>query len=64
MFISDLGAMIMASFEEDYKFWQVVDPGKFLPLFIVILAVSVLIVHGFVVSSAKYNFLAAPAAAK
>jgi len=48
----------MASFEEDYKFWQVVDPGTFLPLFIVILTVSVLVVHGFVVSSAKYNFLA------
>ena len=53
----------MASFEEDYKFWQVVDPGTFLPLMIVILAVTALLVHGAVVSSAKYNFLATKAAA-
>jgi len=60
----------MASFEEDYKFWQVVDPATFLPLVIVLLAVLVVIVHGAVLSADRYNWLqgsaataAAPAAA-
>jgi len=54
----------MASFEEDYKFWQVVDPGKFLPVVIVLLAVLVVIVHYGVLSADRYNWIQGPAAAK
>jgi len=54
----------MASFEEDYKFWQVVDPGTFLPVVIVLLAVLVVIVHGAVLSADRYNWIQGPAAAK
>jgi len=53
----------MASFEEDYKFWQVVDPGQFLPLLIVLLAVSVVIIHIAVLSSDRYNWIQGPSAA-
>ncbi len=43
---------------DDYKFWMVVSPAKFLPLMIVVLVASVLIVHLAVISSGdKYAFL-------
>jgi hypothetical protein len=48
---------------EDYKFWMVVHPSKFLPIMIVVLAALVVIVHAAVVSSPKYNWISGPAAA-
>ncbi len=42
----------------DYTFWMVVNPAKFLPLMIVVLVASVLIVHLAVITSGdKYDFL-------
>ena len=54
----------MASFEEDYKFWQVVDPSTFLPVIIVVLAVLVVIVHGAVLSADRFNWIQGSSAAK
>ena len=54
----------MASFEEDYKFWQVVDPGSFLPVAIVVLAILVVAVHVGVLSADRYNWIQGSAAAK
>ena len=54
----------MAGFEDDYKFWQVVDPGKFLPVVIVLLAVLVVIVHAAVLDAPRYNWIQGSAAAK
>ena len=54
----------MASFEEDYKFWQVVDPGKFLPVAIVLLAALVLIVHVGVLKADRFNWIQGSVAAK
>ena len=46
---------------DDYKFWLVVNPAKWLvPIFLALLAVAVA-VHVMVIGSPKYNFLAAPA---
>ena len=46
---------------EDYKFWLVVNPAKWLmPIFLALLTVSV-VIHLTLFNSAKYNFLAAPA---
>jgi light-harvesting protein B-800-850 alpha chain len=48
---------------DDYKFWLVVNPAKWLvPIFLALLAVSV-IIHLVAYNSAKYNIMAAPAAA-
>jgi len=43
----------------DYKFWMVVHPAKFLPLFIVLLVFVSLFIHVAVVANGKYNHLAA-----
>jgi hypothetical protein len=46
---------------DDYKFWLVVNPAKWLvPIFLALLAEAVA-VHVMVIGSPKYNFLAAPA---
>ncbi len=42
----------------DYKIWLVINPAKWLvPIWITVLATAI-IVHAFVISSPKYNFLA------
>ena len=47
----------------DYKFWLVVNPATWLvPIFLALLAVAV-VVHVSVLSAAKYNWIAGPAAA-
>ena len=46
---------------DDYKFWLVVNPAKWLvPIFLALLAVAV-VVHVEVLSSAKYNWISGPA---
>jgi light-harvesting protein B-800-850 alpha chain len=48
---------------DDYKFWLVVNPATWLiPIFLALLSVSV-IIHLVAYNSAKYNIMAAPAAA-
>jgi light-harvesting protein B-800-850 alpha chain len=48
---------------DDYKFWLVVNPAQWLvPIFLALLAVAV-VVHVELINSAKYNWIAAPAAA-
>lgn len=43
--------------EDDWKVWLVLDPGKWLvPIWVTALVVALLI-HGYVLSSAKYAFL-------
>jgi hypothetical protein len=45
----------------DYKFWLVVNPAKWLvPIFLALLAVAV-VVHIEVLNSAKYNWISGPA---
>ena len=47
---------------DDYKFWLVVNPAQWLvPIFLALLAVAV-VVHVELINSAKYNWIAAPAA--
>jgi light-harvesting protein B-800-850 alpha chain len=49
--------------DNDYKFWLVVNPATWLvPIFLALLAVAV-VVHVSVLSAAKYNWIAGPAAA-
>jgi hypothetical protein len=53
----------MANPQDDWKIWLVVNPSKFLvPIWIAVLA-TVVVIHIAVISSPKYNFLAAPSAA-
>ena len=49
---------------DDYKFWLVVNPAKWLvPIFLALLAVAV-VVHVELINSAKYNWIAAKVAVK
>jgi hypothetical protein len=51
----------MANPQDDWKFWLVVNPAKWIvPIFITLLTVSVLI-HLVAFNSVKYGFLNAPA---
>jgi light-harvesting protein B-800-850 alpha chain len=46
---------------DDYKFWLVVNPAKWLvPIFLALLAVAV-VIHIELITSAKYNWIAAKA---
>ena len=49
---------------DDYKFWLVVNPAKWLvPIFLALLAVSV-IVHLVIYQQPRYNIMAQPAPVK
>jgi hypothetical protein len=49
---------------DDYKFWLVVNPAKWLvPIFLALLTVSV-VIHLVLYASPKYNIIAGPAPVK